>query len=69
MCLDPGRNNYPREPDEPADIYFRCADCIRERDTKKAHTEDCGCGKCSGEDRALELMERDIVQAERSYSE
>ncbi len=69
MCLDPGRSNYPREPDEPAEIYFRCADCIRERDAKKAHPEDCGCCKCSGEDRALELMERGIVRAERSYSE
>ena len=33
------------------------------------HPEDCGCGKCSGENRALELMERGIVRAERSYTE
>lgn len=36
MCLDPGRCNYPREPDEPAQICFRCADCIKERDAKKS---------------------------------
>lgn len=69
MCLDPGRDNYPRDPDEPASIYFRCADCIRERDAKKIHPRDCGCGKCSGEDRALELMEEGIVEAEKNYRE
>ncbi len=58
LCLDPGRLNYPREPDEPASIYFRCADCIRERGATKAHSEDCECGECTGEDRALELMEK-----------
>ncbi len=36
MCLAPGRSNYPREPDEPAQIYFRCSDCIGERDAKNA---------------------------------
>ena len=29
-CIDPGRINYPREPDEPARAYFECMDC-RER--------------------------------------
>ncbi len=69
ICLDPGRCNYPREPDEPASIYFRCADCIKERDTKKAHPDKCECGECTGEERALELMEKGICHAERSYTE
>lgn len=30
------------------------------------HEKDCGCSQCSGEDRALEAMERGIVAAERS---
>lgn len=25
--LDPGRCNYPYEPDEPAGIYFECIQC------------------------------------------
>jgi len=27
LCIDPGRINYPREPDEPAHAYFECMDC------------------------------------------
>ncbi len=27
LCIDPGRINYPREPDEPAQAYFECMDC------------------------------------------
>jgi len=29
LCIDPGRINYPREPDEPAQAYFECMDCRR----------------------------------------
>jgi len=28
LCIDPGRINYPREPDEPAQAYFECMDCM-----------------------------------------
>jgi hypothetical protein len=35
----------------------------------KAHDPDCECGQCTGEDRALELMEKGIVEAETSYRE
>jgi len=27
LCIDPGRINYPHEPDEPAQAYFECMDC------------------------------------------
>lgn len=27
LRIDPGRNNYPREPDEPAVAYFECIEC------------------------------------------
>ncbi len=29
LHIDPGRNNYPREPDEPAVAYFECIDCAQ----------------------------------------
>ncbi len=35
----------------------------------EAHEVDCGCSQCSGEDRALELMERGIAKAERDYGD
>lgn len=31
LHIDPGRNNYPREPDEPAQLYFECIECSKER--------------------------------------
>lgn len=31
MCLDPGGMNYPIDPDEPATIYFRCVNCMKDR--------------------------------------
>lgn len=31
LCIDPGRDNYPREPDEPAEAYFECMKCREER--------------------------------------
>lgn len=33
----------------------------------KAHDPDCECGQCTGEDRALELMEEGICKAENSF--
>lgn len=30
MHIDPGRSNYPREPDEPAAAYFECIECVDE---------------------------------------
>lgn len=27
LHIDPGRSNYPREPDEPAEAYFECVEC------------------------------------------
>ncbi len=35
----------------------------------EAHEPDCECGECTGEDRALELMEKGIVEAETNYRE
>jgi hypothetical protein len=35
----------------------------------KAHDPDCGCGQCSGEDRAIEAMEKGIVDAETDYGD
>ena len=35
----------------------------------EAHKPDCECGKCTGEDRALELMEKGICKAERDYGD
>ncbi len=37
LCIDPGCNNYPREPDEPAQAYFECMGC-REANDRKAQT-------------------------------
>ncbi len=36
---------------------------------EQVHLKDCGCDKCSGEDEALEMLERGIARAERSYTE
>ncbi len=27
LVLEPGENNYPREPDIPAGLYFVCSEC------------------------------------------
>ena len=35
LCIDPGSNNYPHEPDEPAQAYFECMEC-REANDRKA---------------------------------
>jgi len=35
----------------------------------EAHEPDCECGKCTGEDRALEIMEAGICKAERNYGD
>ncbi len=35
----------------------------------EAHEPDCECGQCTGEDRAIELMERGIAKAERMYGD
>lgn len=35
----------------------------------KAHVPDCKCGQCTGEDRALELMEEGICRAENSFGD
>ena len=29
LRIDPGSNNYPREPDEPAQAYFECMECAK----------------------------------------
>jgi len=29
LRIDPGSNNYPREPDEPAVAYFECIECTQ----------------------------------------
>ena len=29
LHIDPGSNNYPREPDEPAQAYFECMECAQ----------------------------------------
>jgi hypothetical protein len=29
LHIDPGRNNYPRDPDEPAEAYFECMECAQ----------------------------------------
>lgn len=36
---------------------------------EKPHEPDCECGQCTGEDRALELMEKGICEAERNYGD
>lgn len=36
---------------------------------EKPHEPDCECGQCTGEDRALELMEKGICAAERNYGD
>lgn len=33
------------------------------------HNADCECGKCSGEDRALEQMEKGIREAENRFGD
>ncbi len=33
----------------------------------KPHEPDCECGQCTGEDRAIEQMEKGIVKAETDY--
>ena len=35
----------------------------------EAHEPDCDCGACSGEDRAIEQMEKGIAKAERDYGD
>lgn len=35
MHIDPGSNNYPREPDEHAELYFECNGCSKERQARK----------------------------------
>jgi hypothetical protein len=32
LCIDPGSNNYPREPDEPVQAYFECMECREAND-------------------------------------
>ena len=41
----------------------------KEMSKETGHQKDCGCGECSGENRALEIMEKGICQAEKSYTE
>jgi hypothetical protein len=31
LCIEPGSINYPREPDEPAAVYFECVECRNNR--------------------------------------
>lgn len=35
MHISPGSNNYPREPDEPAELYFECYECSKERQERE----------------------------------
>lgn len=35
----------------------------------KPHEPDCECGQCTGEDKALEMMERGICKAEKDYGD
>ncbi len=35
LWVDPGRINYPREPDEPAEAYFECWKCFQKRFQKE----------------------------------
>ncbi len=62
-----------RNPNQKVYIYDIERD---EREAKQlkdalveAHEPDCECGKCTGEDRALELMEEGICKAERDYGD
>ena len=36
---------------------------------EKSHECNCGCGQCSGEDRAIEQIEKGICEAERNYGD
>ena len=36
---------------------------------EQKHEPSCECGQCTGEDRALEQMEKGIVEAETNYRE
>lgn len=40
-----------------------------EEEEETTHQENCECGKCTGEDRALKMMEEGIIKAETSYTE
>lgn len=35
LHIDPGSSNYPREPDEPAQLYFECTECSKERQERE----------------------------------
>ena len=40
-----------------------------EQHIKGDHGDACECGQCTGEDRALEQMEKGIAEAERNYGD
>jgi len=49
-----------RDEDEIQDLI--CANALHEK-----HEPECQCGQCTGEDRAIEQMEKGIVKAETDY--
>jgi len=64
----------------PNQKVYICEDMVNEDEVEmlnkalqpslhKAHEPDCDCGQCTGEDRAIEQMERGIAKAERDYGD
>lgn len=48
----------------------RLAEEIEEMsDESEEHGPDCECGQCTGEDRALEAMEKGICECERMFEQ
>lgn len=64
LQTNPNQEVYIYDIERDEDEVGMLKDALHE-----AHEPDCECGACSGEDRAIEQMERGIVDAERDYGD
>lgn len=50
LHIDPGRSNYPREPDEPAELYLECVECSNDEQCPYPNID---CKTCRAENKPL----------------
>ena len=65
LQTNPNQEVYVYDIERDEDEIGMLKDALHER----KHEPSCECGQCTGEDRAIEQMERGIAKAERDYGD
>jgi Zn finger protein HypA/HybF involved in hydrogenase expression len=61
---------YCKLDEEDVNVSIECDTCNEVLVSfDKPHNEECICGTCTGEDKAIEAMEKGICKSERNYGD